>query len=93
MPENKFVNETDLEIAVTDVLHKARIPANIKGFHYLRTAIMLSVKYPYPAMMMCITKELYPTVAERYQTTSSRVERSIRHAIETAWERGAQKSL
>lgn len=79
-------DETDLECAVTEIIHQVGIPAHIKGYHYLRTAIMLSVNND--EMINSITKLLYPTVAKLYQTTSSRVERAIRHAIEIAWDRG-----
>ncbi len=79
-------DETALEYAVTEIIHQVGIPAHIKGYHYLRTAIMLSVNND--EMINCITKLLYPTVAKQYQTTSSRVERAIRHAIEIAWDRG-----
>ena len=79
-------NDTALECAVTEIIHQVGIPAHIKGYHYLRTAIMLSVNND--EMINCITKLLYPTVAKRYSTTSSRVERAIRHAIEIAWDRG-----
>lgn len=79
-------DETELELAVTEIIHQVGIPAHIKGYHYLRTAIMLSVNND--DMINCITKLLYPTVAKQYQTTSSRVERAIRHAIEIAWDRG-----
>lgn len=79
-------DETELECAVTEIIHQVGIPAHIKGYHYIRTAIMLSVNND--EMINCITKLLYPTVAKRYQTTSSRVERAIRHAIEIAWDRG-----
>ncbi len=83
---NNVPDETDLECAVTEIIHQVGIPAHIKGYHYLRTAIMLSVNND--EMINCITKLLYPTVAKKYQTTSSRVERAIRHAIEIAWDRG-----
>ena len=79
-------DEAALECAVTEIIHQVGIPAHIKGYHYLRTAIMLSVNND--EMINCVTKLLYPTVAKRYQTTSSRVERAIRHAIEIAWDRG-----
>lgn len=79
-------DETDLECAVTEIIHQVGIPAHIKGYHYLRTAIMLSVNND--EMINSITKLLYPTVAKQYDTTSSRVERAIRHAIEIAWDRG-----
>lgn len=75
-----------IEIVVTDVLHQMGIPAHIKGYHYLREAIILSLSDE--EMLESITKLLYPTIAERFDTTASRVERAIRHAIETAWDRG-----
>lgn len=79
-------SEIALECAVTEIIHQVGIPAHIKGYHYLRTAIMLAVNND--EMINCITKLLYPTIAKQYQTTSSRVERAIRHAIEIAWDRG-----
>ncbi len=81
--KNELVN---IEYIVTDVIHQIGIPAHIKGYHYLRTAIILSVNDE--EMINRVTKLLYPTVAKRYNTTSSRVERAIRHAIEIAWDRG-----
>ncbi|MCH5207962.1 MAG: sporulation transcription factor Spo0A [Oscillospiraceae bacterium] len=83
-PETR--DDTELEVAVTEIIHQVGIPAHIKGYHYLRTAIMLSVNND--EMINSITKLLYPTIAKTYQTTSSRVERAIRHAIEIAWDRG-----
>ncbi len=71
---------------MTDIIHQIGVPAHIKGYHYLRDAIMLSVGNS--EYINAVTKLLYPTVAKRYQTTSSRVERAIRHAIEVAWDRG-----
>lgn len=76
----------DLEITVTDVIHQLGVPAHIKGYHYLRTAILASIENP--ELMDSVTKLLYPTVAKKFNTTSSRVERAIRHAIEIAWDRG-----
>lgn len=76
----------DLELMVTDIILQIGVPAHIKGYHYLREAIMLSVKDS--EMINSVTKLLYPTVAKRFDTTSSRVERAIRHAIEVAWDRG-----
>lgn len=76
----------DLECIVTDIIHQIGIPAHIKGYHFLRYAIMLSVENT--EMINCITKLLYPSVAAKFKTTSSRVERAIRHAIELAWDRG-----
>ena len=79
-------NEPDLEILVTEIIHQIGVPAHIKGYHYLREAIMLSVEDS--DILNSVTKILYPTVAKRFDTTSSRVERAIRHAIEVAWDRG-----
>lgn len=76
----------DLEIVVSDIMHQIGVPAHIKGYQYLRKAIILSVEDE--EMMSSVTKVLYPTVAKCYNTTPSRVERAIRHAIEVAWDRG-----
>ena len=76
----------DLEIKITDILHHIGVPAHIKGYHYLRDAIILCITKP--EIINAVTKHLYPTVAKDYETTSSRVERAIRHAIEVAWDRG-----
>lgn len=76
----------NLEIIVTDIIHQIGVPAHIKGYHYLREAIMLSVNDK--EMLESVTKLLYPAVAKKFSTTSSRVERAIRHAIEIAWDRG-----
>lgn len=75
-----------LEVQVTEILHQIGVPAHIKGYHYLRDSIMMSVENP--EIINAVTKQLYPSVAKRYETTSSRVERAIRHAIEVAWDRG-----
>jgi len=75
-----------LELVISDIMHQIGVPAHIKGYQYLREAIMISVGDG--EMMHSVTKVLYPTVAKRYKTTSSRVERAIRHAIEVAWDRG-----
>ena len=80
------VNYNELEIMITDIIHQIGVPAHIKGYHYLREAIMLSVNNP--DIINSITKQLYPTVAKKFQTTPSRVERAIRHGIEVAWDRG-----
>ncbi len=79
-------SQQDLEITVTDVIHQLGVPAHIKGYHYLRAAILASIDNP--ELLESITKMLYPTVAQKFNTTSSRVERAIRHAIEIAWDRG-----
>lgn len=85
------VKEHDLEQDVTNMIHDIGVPAHIKGYQYLREAIMMSVEDP--AMISAITKILYPTIAKKFQTTSSRVERAIRHAIEVAWSRGKMETL
>ena len=89
--ESREMTEEDLEAKVTDMIHEIGVPAHIKGYQYLREAIMMSVEDP--AMISSITKLLYPTIAKRYQTTPSRVERAIRHAIEVAWSRGRMETL
>ena len=76
----------DMEFMVTSILHELGIPAHIKGYQYLRHAIMLAVDNL--DIINSITKDLYPTVAKEFNTTSSRAERAIRHAIEVAWDRG-----
>lgn len=78
--------QQNLENDVTQLLHEIGIPAHIKGYQYLRDAIAISVEEE--DMLVSVTKVLYPTIAKRHQTTSSRVERAIRHAIEVAWSRG-----
>ena len=78
--------EPDFEMLVTEIIHQIGVPAHIKGYTYLRDAIVLAVKDQ--NIINFITKELYPTVARAHGTTSSRVERAIRHAIEVAWDRG-----
>lgn len=85
-PTPETAEQQDLECIVTDIIHQIGIPAHIKGYHFLRYAIMLSVENS--EMINSITKLLYPTVAAKFKTTSSRVERAIRHAIELAWDRG-----
>lgn len=79
-------DDRKLEMIVTDIIHQIGIPAHIKGYHYLREAIILSLNND--EMLESVTKQLYPTVAKNFDTTASRVERAIRHAIETAWDRG-----
>ena len=75
-----------IEITVTSILHQIGVPAHIKGYHYLRDSIIMCVETP--DIINAVTKRLYPSVANRYETTASRVERAIRHAIEVAWDRG-----
>ncbi len=81
----------ELENEVTNIIHEIGVPAHIKGYHYLRDAIIMSVNDI--EMLNSITKILYPTIAKKYQTTPSRVERAIRHAIEVAWSRGKMDTI
>jgi two-component system response regulator (stage 0 sporulation protein A) len=81
----------NLEQIVTDMIHEVGVPAHIKGYQYLREAIIMSVNDM--DMLNSITKVLYPTIAKRFDTTSSRVERAIRHAIEVAWSRGKMDTI
>ena len=83
--------EIDIETMVTDIIHEIGIPAHIKGYQYLRHAIMMVINDL--DIINSITKELYPTVAKDFNTTPSRVERAIRHAIEVAWDRGDTEIL
>lgn len=88
---NSYVKEKnneahDIELTVSEIMHQIGVPAHIKGYSYLREAIILSVNNV--EMLNSVTKLLYPTVAKTFKTTSSRVERAIRHAIEVAWDRG-----
>lgn len=82
----KFDLTGGIELRVTEILHQIGVPAHIKGYHYLRDSIIMSVEKP--EVINAVTKQLYPSVAKKYETTSSRVERAIRHAIEVAWDRG-----
>lgn len=81
----------NLETDVTNIIHEVGVPAHIKGYQYLRDAIIMSVTDM--EMLNSITKILYPTIAKRHQTTPSRVERAIRHAIEVAWSRGKMDTI
>lgn len=76
----------DLETGVTGIIQKIGVPAHIKGYQYIREAIMMVIQDM--DTINSVTKILYPTIARKYNTTSSRVERAIRHAIEVAWDRG-----
>lgn len=90
MDKNAY-GEKNLEKDVTEMIHEIGVPAHIKGYQYLREAIMMSVEDN--EMLNSITKLLYPSIAKKYQTTASRVERAIRHAIEVAWSRGKMETL
>ena len=83
---NKMSDSFDLEAEITHVMHEVGVPAHIKGYLYLRESI--DMIYHEIELLGSITKTLYPDVAKKYKTTSSRVERAIRHAIEVAWSRG-----
>lgn len=78
--------DKDLTVTISEIMHQIGVPAHIKGYQYLREAILLSVGDD--EMINSVTKYLYPTVAKKFGTTPSRVERAIRHAIEVAWDRG-----
>ena len=79
-------SDDSIILQVTEIMHQLGVPAHIKGYEYLRESILLTVQNS--SMMGSVTKMLYPTVARKYKTTPSRVERAIRHAIEVAWDRG-----
>ncbi|MDO5336041.1 MAG: sporulation transcription factor Spo0A [Eubacteriales bacterium] len=89
--ETVEIDKRNLEGDVTTIIHEIGVPAHIKGYQYLRDAIILSVNDM--EMLNSITKILYPTIAKKHQTTSSRVERAIRHAIEVAWSRGKMDTI
>ncbi len=88
---DRSFTKLDLESMVTKVIHEIGVPAHIKGYRYLRDSIMMTVNNM--EIINSITKLLYPTVAKLYNTTPSRVERAIRHAIEVAWDRGEPDTL
>lgn len=96
---NDFIHESDtsyssarsLETEVTNIIHEIGVPAHIKGYQYLRDAIIMSINDM--DILNSITKLLYPSIAKKYNTTPSRVERAIRHAIEVAWGRGKMDTI
>ena len=91
--ENALLGESidlkygNLQIAITKILHELGIPSHIKGYQYIREGI--GIVYNRPETVGGITKELYPELAQKFDTTVSRVERAIRHAIEVSWNRGS----
>ena len=89
--DKKQFMERNIESDVTSIIHDVGVPAHIKGYQYLREAIIMSVNDS--EMLNSITKILYPSIAKKFQTTSSRVERAIRHAIEVAWNRGKMDTI
>lgn len=88
---NDLNQNADMESQVTKIIHQIGVPAHIKGYQYLRTAILMTIEDN--DIINSVTKVLYPTVAKKYGTTTSRVERAIRHAIEVAWDRGDVDTL
>ena len=97
-PQQKSLRKTDaakpersLESQVTEIIHEIGLPAHIKGYQYLREAILLTIEDM--EIINAVTKALYPAVAKKFSTTPSRVERAIRHAIEVAWDRGDVETL
>ena len=90
-PAPRRSDKTSIEGLVTNIIHEIGVPAHIKGYQYLREAIIIAVNDM--DVINAITKVLYPQVAKTFQTTPSRVERAIRHAIEVAWDRGDLDTL
>ena len=84
--KNIDMSHNNLQISITKVLHELGIPSHIKGYQYIREAI--GIIYDNPSRIGGITKDLYPELADKFETTTSRVERAIRHAIEVSWNRG-----
>ncbi len=84
--QKPLIRSRNLDLEVTNIIHQMGVPAHIKGYQYLRDAILLVINEM--SLLGAVTKELYPNIAEKYETTPSRVERAIRHAIELAWDRG-----
>ena len=91
MPTPRHTGQQNIETMVTNIIHEIGVPAHIKGYQYLREAIIIAVEDM--DVINAITKILYPQVAKTFQTTPSRVERAIRHAIEVAWDRGDLDTL
>ena len=91
MPASRHTKQQNIETMVTNIIHEIGVPAHIKGYQYLREAIIIAVEDM--DVINAITKILYPQVAKTFQTTASRVERAIRHAIEVAWDRGDLDTL
>ena len=91
IPQTRNNGKPNIEAMVTSIIHEIGVPAHIKGYQYLREAIIIAVNDM--DVINAITKVLYPQVAKAFQTTPSRVERAIRHAIEVAWDRGDLDTL
>ncbi|MCL2677590.1 MAG: sporulation transcription factor Spo0A, partial [Clostridiales bacterium] len=86
MPVSVGVRSKNMDLEVTRIIHQMGVPAHVKGYQYLRDAIIMVTEEA--NLMGAVTKELYPMIADKHNTTASRVERAIRHAIELAWDRG-----
>jgi two-component system response regulator (stage 0 sporulation protein A) len=90
--QSKIVREEkNIDVEITNIIHEIGVPAHIKGYFYLREAILMVIEDM--DLLGAVTKELYPSIAEKYKTTPSRVERAIRHAIEVAWNRGCVDTI
>ena len=89
--EDSKNDEDSLEALVTNIIHELGVPAHIKGYQYLREAIIMVINNI--DIINQITKQLYPDIAKKFKTTPSKVERAIRHAIEVAWARGEQQAV
>jgi len=88
---NNTISKKDSEVEVTKIMHEIGIPANLKGYQFIRNAVMVVLKDP--EAINNITKQLYPTIAKEHNTTPNRVERAIRHAIEVTWSRGQMDTI
>ena len=91
LEQKQFLFDSTLESDVTKMIREMGVPAHIKGYQYIREGIIMAVKDP--DILNYITKYLYPTIAKQYRTTTSSVERAIRHAIEVAWNRGKLETI
>jgi sporulation transcription factor Spo0A len=89
--QNTNIMNNNLESEITNIIHEIGVPAHIKGYLYLREAIFMVVNDV--ELLSAVTKELYPSIAKKFNTTASRVERAIRHAIEVAWSRGQVETI
>lgn len=87
----KCYSKDDLEMIVTGIIHEVGVPAHIKGYQFIRSAILMAIENM--EVINHITKQLYPDLAKMYKTTPSRVERAIRHSIEVAWTRGSSETM
>ena len=87
----KIINKSSVEVKVSELLHSLGIPSHVRGYKYIREGVMLL--YSSRSLVTMVTKDIYPEIAEKFDTTSSRVERAIRHAIEISWIRGDLKLM